>query len=131
MPFEVVWDDEAQTILRQIYSGHVIMPDYIHCTDEFARMAKSVPHTVHTMMDRTQVISTPSVLIPALRYANNHVPPNLGLRVIIKAGMFTRVIVDIGRRMAPHLVQNVYFASTLDEARAIIQKHAGKASQSS
>ncbi len=129
MPVKVEWDNEAQTMLRQIYSGHVTLQDYINCTDEFERMAKTVPHTIHSLMDRTQIVSTPSVMIPALRYANNHVPPNLGLRVIIKAGMFTRLIVDIGRRVAPHLVQNIYFAATLDEAHAIIQKHAGAASQ--
>lgn len=120
MPVQVIWDDEAQTILRQVYAGHVKLTDYIAATDEFKRMAETMPHTVHSVMDRTQILSTPSVMLPALRYANTHVASNLGLRVIIKAGMFTRFFVDMGRRVAPHLVKNVHFVDTLDEARTII-----------
>ena len=120
MPVQVIWDDEAQTTLRQIYAGHVKLTDYITATDEFKRMAESMPHTVHSLMDRTQILSTPAVMLPALRYANTYVASNLGLRVIIKAGMFTRFFVDMGRRVAPHLVKNVHFVDTLDEARALI-----------
>ena len=124
MPVQVIWDDEAQTILRQIYSGHLKINDYIEATDEFGRMARTISHTVHSIMDRTQVISTPGVLLPALRYANNNLPPNSGIRVVVKGSMFTRLIVDFGRRVAPQLVDNVYFVDTLEEARLTIARHA-------
>ena len=123
MPVQVVWDDEARTILRQIYSGHLKLNDYIEGTDEFGRMARTVTHTVHSIMDRTGVISTPGVLLPALRYANNNLPPNLDLRVVVKGSMFTRFIVDIGRRAAPKLANNVYFVDTVEEAHRIIAEH--------
>jgi hypothetical protein len=120
MPVEVVWDDEAQTMLRQIYSGHLKLEDYIAVTDEFGRMARSVPHTVHSIMDRTRVLSTPGVLLPAMRYANNTLPPNVGLRVIIKASLLTRVLVDLGRRIAPHLINNIYFVESIEDAHRLI-----------
>jgi hypothetical protein len=123
MPVQVVWDDEAQTVVRQIYEGHTILDDYISATDEVARLAKTVPHTIHSVMDRTRIVRTPGSMLPAMRYANQHVPPNLGLRIVLKASMFTRIIVDVGRRVAPHLVQNLFFVETLDEARALIEKH--------
>lgn len=126
MPVEVIWDDETQTILRQIYNGHIKFEDYIAATDEFGRMARSVPHTVHSIMDRTRVLSTPGVLLPAMRYANNTLPLNVGLRVIIKASWFTRVLVDLGRRIAPHLINNIHFVDTLDDARRLIASHDGK-----
>jgi hypothetical protein len=37
--------------------------------------------------------------------------------------MFTRLIVDIGRRAAPRLVDNVYFVDTVEEARLIIARN--------
>lgn len=126
MPVEVVWDDEAQTILRQIYSGHIKLEDYMSATDEFVRMARTVPHTVHSIMDRTGVVSTPGVMLPAMRHADNTMPPNVGLRVIIKASMFTRVLVDLGRRIAPNVVNNIHFVDTLDEARLLIASHIAK-----
>jgi hypothetical protein len=123
MPVEVVWDDETCTALRQVYSGHLKLDDYMQATDDLVRMATSVAHTVHSIMDRTAVLSTPGVLLPALRYANQHVPPNLGLRVIIKPSMFTRVFVDLGRRVAPRLMKNIYFVDSLDEARKVVAEH--------
>ena len=123
MSIQVIWDDETKTIIRQIYSGKLTLDDYITATNVLEQMVKSVPRTVHSLMDRTGVISAPGVVLPAMRYANSHVPPNLGLRVIIKADMFTHVIVDIGRRVAPRLIHDIYFVETLEEGRAIIAKH--------
>jgi hypothetical protein len=71
-------------------------------------------------------VSTPGVLLPAMRHANNTMPPNVGLRVIIKASMFTRVLVDLGRRIAPNVINNIHFVDTLDEARRLIDNHTGK-----
>ena len=126
MPVQVIWDDEAHTILRQIYTGHLKLADYLEASDEFGRMAKLVTHTVHSIMDRTGVLSTPGVMLPALRYANNNLPPNIGIRVIVKGSMFTRLLVDIGRRAAPSLTKQVYFVETLEEARNLIAQHAEK-----
>jgi len=92
-------------------------------------MAKTQTQTVHSIMDRTSVESAPPVVLPALRYANTHVPPNMGLRVIINAGAITRFVVDIGRRVAPKLVQKIYFTNTLEEARAVISQHGASSSR--
>ena len=127
MPIQVIWDDESKTAIRQIYSGKLTLQDYVTATDAVEHMAKEVSYTVHSLMDRTHVISAPGVVLPAMRYANNHVPPNLGIRVIIKGDTFTRVIVDIGRRVAPRLVHDIYFVETLEAGRAIIAKHTAKA----
>ena len=85
MPVQVVWDDKTHTRLRQVYFGTITIDDYTQATDEIVRMAKSMPHTVHTIIDQTQVFSTTGVLLPILRYANKHMPPNLGVRVIVGA----------------------------------------------
>lgn len=126
MPVEVVWDDEAQTIVRQIYSDHLKLEDYMTATDEVVRMARSVPHTVHSIMDRTSALSTPGVLLPAMRHANNTLPSNVGLRVIINATLFTRVLVDLGRRIAPNAINNIHFVDSLEEARSVIASYNGK-----
>ena len=127
MPITVVWDNNAKTIIRQIYTGKLTLQDYIVATNELEQMAKEVTHTVHSLMDRTDVISAPGLVLPAMRYANSHVPPNLGIRVIIKGDMFTHVIVDIGRRVAPRLIHDIYFVDSLEEGRAVIAKHTKQA----
>ncbi len=123
MPVKVIWDDEAKTCIRQIYSGDVTLQDYMMAADEVERMAKGVSYTVHSLMDRTGLVSTPPLVLPAVRYANNHVPPNLGLRVLIQAAPFTRVVIEIGRRIAPRLMQHIHFVDTLEEGRALITRY--------
>ena len=127
MPINVVWDNNAKTIIRQIYTGKLTLQDYIMATNELEQMAKEVTHTVHSLMDRTDVTSAPGIVLPAMRYANSHVPPNLGIRVIIRGDMFTHVIVDIGRRVAPRLIHDIYFVDSLEEGRAVIAKHTKQA----
>lgn len=127
MPIQVVWDDDTKTTLRQIYSGKLTLQDYITATDTLERMAKEVSHTVHSLMDRTNVASAPGIVLPAMRYANSHVPPNLGLRVVVKGDMFTHVLVDIGRRVAPRLIHDIQFVETVEEGRALIAKHVTQA----
>lgn len=122
MPVQVIWDDEGKTIIRQIFSGQVTLQDYITAADQVEEMAKEVPHTVHSLMDRTDVVSSPSIVLPAMRYANSHVPPNLGIRVVVKGGVFTQVIVDIGRRVAPRLIHDIVFVDTVEEGHALIAK---------
>jgi hypothetical protein len=122
MPVEVKWDDETQTIIWQGYSGQVVLKDYYAATDEVERLAKSVPHQVHSIFDRTAIIATPRVVLPALIYANSHVPPNIDLRVIVRPGMLTRATFDFGKLIAPQLVQKVHFTMSLTEARALIEK---------
>lgn len=123
MPVEVIWDDDAHTIIRQIYSGNVDLRDYITATDVLEQMAKHTPYVVHSLMDRTQVLSAPNGTLTALRYANNHVPENLGLRVIIKGDSLTKVLVEIGKRIAPRLIRNIYFVDTVDDGRLVIDQH--------
>lgn len=124
MPGETRWDNDEKTILLHVYSGDVILQDYFDVIDKSKQMTESVPHTVHVILDRTTAESQPPGLSAALRYANKHIPSNQGIRVVVGGNRFTRLMVDIGRVVAPHLVKDVYFADTLDEARALIQSKA-------
>ena len=122
MAVQVVWGDAAQTIIRQIYMGDVELEDYYRAVDEFVRLAASVNHTVHSILDRTSITSSAGTIVQALRYGNSKMPVNVGLRIIIKPNLMTRIFVDIGRRVAPNLVQKVCYAETLEEAYTIIAR---------
>lgn len=123
MPVQVVWDDEEKRIIRQIYSGHVTIEDYYAATDQVQEMVAQVSHVVHSIMDRTLVVSTPNSALPALLYANKNLPENIELRLIINPSVYTRMIVNIGRRIAPRVVHHIRYALTLEEAHQIIQEH--------
>lgn len=123
MPVQVEWDNDSRSVIRQIYSGFVTLDDYMRATDQVAEMVGKVAHEVHSIMDRTAITSAPSTALPALLYANRKLPDNIGLRLIINPSMYTRMIVNIGRHVAPRVITNVYFARDIVEARAIIRDH--------
>ncbi len=123
MPVQVEWDDDDRRIIRQVYSGYITLDDYTQAVDQVAEMVSQVPHTVHSIMDRRAITASPSSALPALLYANRRLPGNLGLRLVIAPSIYTRMIVNIGRRVAPRVIHQVYFAETLEEARLIIQEH--------
>ena len=120
MGVQVIWDDSARTIIRQIYTGDIVVEDYYRAVDEFVKLAESVDHIVHSIMDRTHVTSSSTSLVQALRYGNRKIPSHVGLRIIVKPTLMTRIFVDIGRRIAPNLVQKVHYVETLEEAYALI-----------
>lgn len=128
MPVEVIWDDEAKTIIRQIYSGRVILDDYYKATDQFVKLANSVDYTVHSIMDRQDVLISEGSYLQVMRYANKIMPDNIGIRAIIKANVMTRMMINIGSRLAPRLVSQIRLVNNLEEARQVIE--ANKASTS-
>ena len=126
MPVKVQWDDEAKTIIRQIYEGDIILDDYYIATNEFVTLAKSVPHTIHSIMDRTKVRKNSGSTLRVMQYANNRLPPNMGLSIIVKANLITRMMVDMGKKFAPKLTAGVMYCDTLEEAHQIIASHVAK-----
>ncbi|MEO1286250.1 MAG: hypothetical protein AAFV93_00675 [Chloroflexota bacterium] len=74
-------------------------------------------------MDRTAITRTEGSFMKAMKYADGKMPKNMGLRVIIKASRMTEVIANMGRYLAPDLINNIEFVDTLEEARNIIAKH--------
>jgi hypothetical protein len=125
MPVQVIWDNAEKTIIRQIYSGHLQVEDYYRATDEFVRLTQEISHTFHNINDRTLVQSSPSQMLNAMRYANERLPAHLGVSVVVKPTMFSRVLVNIGKRVAPKLMREVYFVETLAQAYALIAAKTG------
>ena len=123
MPVQVIWDDEAKTIIRQIYIGMVTTQNYLDAIDEVENLANSVNHTCHSIMDRRQIAVTPGLILPVLSYARHHTPPNLGLRVVVRGAKFTQIAAEVGRRIAPNFFRNIFYVDTLEEAYVLIKRH--------
>jgi hypothetical protein len=124
MSVQVFWDNDEKTIIRQLYEGVIRLEDYYATIDKVSEMIRSVDYTVHTIYQRERVTAQPSTMISVLRYGHRRLPPNLGINVIIGANQVTRVIVNIGKSIAPNLAKNVCFADTVEEAHTLIQQQA-------
>ncbi|GAB5493696.1 MAG: hypothetical protein Phog2KO_39110 [Phototrophicaceae bacterium] len=116
MPVEVMWDDDAKTIIRQKFEGIISLDDYYKATDDFVTLASSVDYTVHSIFDRREIEKSEGSFIKAMQYANKQKINNLGIRVVLQASSMTKTIVNMGRYLAPDLIKNIIFAETIEEA---------------
>lgn len=130
MPVEVKWDDEDEITIIQIYSGHIVLEDYYHAIDEFCRLAQSVPHTVHSIMDRRAILSSKGSYLQAMKYGNDRLPDNVGMRILLKPSLMTKILVDMGKRLSPRLISQVHVVNTLEEARELVRAQKDTASAS-
>jgi len=130
MPGRIEWDNEEKTILLTVYEGNMVLEEYYRVTDETFDELSKLSHTVHTIMLRQNVRSVPATMSKVLQYANKKTPPNLGMNVIVGANAMTKMIVRIGKVVAPKLTKEVHFAESLEEARQIIKDKMSEHSKS-
>jgi len=123
MPVEVIWDNEEKTIIRQIYSGVLVLDDYKSGTDQFLEMAHSVPHTVHTILDRQNVEEAKASSMKAMQYANERMPENIGLRIVLKPNKMSEAMINMGRYLAPDLVDKVEIVDSVEEAHQKVAEY--------
>ena len=123
MPVEVIWDNEEKTIIRQIYSGVLVLDDYKSGTDQFLEMAQSVQHTVHTILDRQNVEEAKASSMKAMQYANERMPENIGLRIVLKPNKMSEAMINMGRYLAPDLVDKVEIVDSVEEAHQKVAEY--------
>lgn len=123
MPYRVYWDEHNDRILYHEYSGVVTAEEYIAVVDENWDLISPLDHTVHVIQDRRHVRSRVQSIFRALKYANSKTPSNLGLRVVVGADSYVKMLISLSQRIAPKLVRDVYFADSVEEAHSIITAH--------
>ena len=127
MGIRIEWDDEEKMILCHIYEGNWTVEDFYLAVDESRRLLLEVGHPVDLIVDMRTSAAPPSGILPAYRYADQRVPDNQRLIVMVKTDSvmkaFNRVIGDI----APRASENRYLADSMEEARELIANHAARA----
>lgn len=123
MGHQIGWDNNDKTVVLQQYAPPVSNDDLLRLAEESAAMLKTVPHIVHLIVDERgirQILSKAD-----LRYLERLVPPNQGAVVVVvePADLPYKAITQrLGNLVAPHAVSQTYFATSLEEARSILQQ---------
>ena len=126
MAIHLFWDNEAHTVLRHVYAGTISLDEFRRAVDESAARLSEVEHIVHIILDMTDMVSKANIqLLSGLSYANAHVPPNQGLLVLVTTDTFLRSLSGLVHKIAPRASRNMYFTSTLEEARQFIDLNKG------
>jgi hypothetical protein len=116
----IEWDNAEQTILLHTYSGKWTLDDYAAAAHQAYSMVAAADHAVDFIIDLSQSDDPPmKITAAAIRMTELRHP--LQRRVVmIGVTHFMMMLFEGGKRLMPHLTQEVYFAKTQDEARALL-----------
>ncbi|MEZ4669958.1 MAG: hypothetical protein R3E39_18805 [Anaerolineae bacterium] len=120
------WDNDAKTVVFQGYTAPAVKGDLYHLASESAEMLKSLDHTVHLIIDETAIKLT--LTSADIKFLEKNVPPNQGAVVMIVTPdnlKYKQMVQDISKMFAPKAFDKPYFATSLEEARELLQKYFG------
>lgn len=117
----VSWDDEAsKKVIVLFFSPGWTSPEFVQAIHDAYALAASVEHRIATMsIFETQDVAPPGFL-RTLAIISDLISPNVTLSVVVGGGAGIRMIFKIFQRVLPVEASCVWFASSIEEARAII-----------
>jgi len=127
MNINVVWDDEAKTILRYVYEKNWNWTDFHTAAKQAYEMLDTVDHTVNVIMDFQNASLIPQGAITQVQRAfSTPRHRNIGTTVIVGAAArtFLQAIAGVGRKLSRSGADNwsLNFVATLPEAYALLQQ---------
>jgi hypothetical protein len=125
MSYHIRWNDDTQTIVRQVYEGRVGRTDFEGMVCASAQLLETVPHKVDIILEwqgERHMLNDISIVYGAM-FAEKRVPTNQRFVFAINAPIMFRVLLQALQRATPRIVNSLYFVDTVDAAyrlRAIL-----------
>jgi hypothetical protein len=122
MPITVEWDNPEKTVVRMAMMGVWSWDEAYEKADEGYAMLQSVDYEVGIIIDMTQSHHIPDHAISNAQAMIKRRHPRTGLTVFVRVSTFFTAMWNIFSRVYTALAhkQNSVFATTLEEARAIL-----------
>jgi hypothetical protein len=123
MPVDVIWDDEAHSIIRYVFDGPWGWDEFRPIIDKADAMSRTVSHRVDIIADLTNSARLPvQNAFPTLKYMAELTADNVleGLFIVTGGGSFVAGLVQTFKRVYPNLGSTPYTASTLADAHQMI-----------
>lgn len=119
MGIQVVWDDVEQTIIRWDFDTEWDWNDFWDAFAESIRLGEGYTKRVDVMPNVTQTKRLPIGALGAFKSADAKLPDFVKLVVVAGSDTMTRLMIKTFAQI--NRIDSWRTASTLDEARAIIQ----------
>ncbi len=116
MSIELLWEDDAKTILRFNFVGSWTWDDYYPLHEKAEQMAAAMPHIVHSMVDLRQNRSVPTNVITHLTNIANRQASNAGLTVLITNNRFLQMIHNTGAKIDANYARYFQIVSSEEAA---------------
>lgn len=118
LSYAIEWADDAHTMVRQVYQGHVGRRVFETMVHDSARLLATVTHKVDVMIEwhgEQNLVQDLSVISGAI-FAEKHVPDNQRFVFVVDAPRVYRVFFNTLKIAAPRAVGSLYFVDTPDDA---------------
>jgi hypothetical protein len=128
MAVEVVWEDEAHTILRYIYQGIWAWDEAYTAIAQARQMMADGPNTVDCIVDMTAgqriPIGNAIIQIRKMGEMGQNMTHYSGLTVFVKADAFLKTLLHVYEQVYPQQANNLILphVATLEEAIAYIEQ---------
>lgn len=122
----IQWDNEEKTVVFQQYTDTPVKDDLYYLAEKSAAMLKSVPHTVHLIIDERTIKLTLSSA--DIKFLEKNVPPNQGAVVVVVNRndlSYKKYVQEVNKKIAPKAFDQPHFAATPQEARQLLQEQFG------
>jgi hypothetical protein len=121
----VQWDNLEKTIIRYDFSGRWTWDEFYAAYEIAKAMLIGTTQKVYFIMNSTDEVSrkyTPPNALTHMISIGRKAVPNAGKVISVSGNAFTRVLFQMVSKVNPKLVDSYAFASTLEEARAMVVK---------
>lgn len=129
MPYQVYWGDDAQSVIHCEAHGHWSWTEYHQALDQIAQLAKSVPHRVDMISIRMPNSKKPSGLgLPHYQRSVKVMPANVRRMILVTGNQRDTLLSNRWiNALARNLIKHIIFASSLEEAQAMIAEDRAEA----
>lgn len=122
---QIYWVDHAQTILYMVIDGHWAWDEF-HAMRTLANaMIAAQPYTIHIVVDLNNNQTMPRDLARQVRPTIGEMPDNVGLIVVIGAGILTQTLYTLVKRVffSTQLAGRLRLVRTLEDALRLIAEY--------
>jgi hypothetical protein len=128
MAVQVVWDDDAHTILRYVYPRHWMWNEAYAAINQTRKMMASATNPVDCIVDMRESLGIPVgnaiIQLRKMGEMGQNMTNYSGLTVFVKADTFLKALLQVYERVYPDQADKLVLphVRTLDEAHEFIQK---------
>lgn len=123
MSIQVMWDDDARTIIRLEYAEQWTWDEVTAALAEEIALLHSVEHDVCIIHDLRQSSGLPDGALTRARQLTTGLPANRDISVVVHGGALIETVVSIFGKINRAQSSRYRTAPTLEQARALIAQH--------
>ena len=126
MAHQISWDNPDKTVVLQVYTEAPTKEDFYQLAEKSAAMLSTVSHTVHLIVDERKIKLVLNVA--DMNFLQKQLPQNQGGLVILvdpTAVRYKTAVHNLTQQLVGGTFSQLYFASTIEEARRLLQQNFG------